>query len=111
VLGLFGLEQWLTTFVSLEITTVGLMLTATSVLIREYLSESRRLAVNSRVNLYFALISSLIAVPIVLICANAVIVLTADIPLSAKTVMTLFVVSPLFPIGIVLAILWKVDSE
>ena len=87
------------------------MLTAASFLIREYLSENRRIKIGGRLDLYFYLLLSLAVTPIILSVVNVVVVVVSSIPLDIKSLMIIFVLAPLIPASIILYILWKVDSE
>jgi len=107
---LYNLEEWLKTFVSLELTLSGLMLTASSFLIREYLAELRKVGVKKRDSLLFWLILSLVFVPIPLTAVNAFAIVSSDIQNFPKLVLLLTTLSPLIPISIILTILFKVET-
>ncbi|MEM3760645.1 MAG: hypothetical protein QXZ02_06010 [Candidatus Bathyarchaeia archaeon] len=104
---MFGLENWLTTLISYELTVAGLMLASVSFLLKEYLVEERKIALKKRSSLFFALILSLLIVPLFLTGIVSFIVALAEIPTSAKTVFTIVALSPLVPIAIIIAILWR----
>lgn len=101
------LEDWLLTFVSLGLTATGFMVAAASFLAGQYLSESRKLGIERRLNFFLVLILSLLFVPLCLTILNSVSIGVSSLAWNIKSILLTITLSPLVPIIVILAILLK----
>jgi hypothetical protein len=104
---MFGLESWIASLISYELTIVGFMLASISFLAREFLSEERKIILSDRANPFFMFILSLLTVSILLIGVATFVVALSDIQLSVKIILLVVTLAPSAPITVVFALLWR----